>query len=55
MIGPPFPMVLSGQSRLAEVHLWLNRLCWYDRVVSVGESVMDIDTIEKVLCNDMIW
>ena len=44
LIGRPLCMMLSGQSRLAEVHLWLYRLCWNDRVVTEGESVMDFKT-----------
>ena len=54
LIGPSFCMVLSGQSRLAELHFWLYRLCWNDRVVSAAESVMDFEMTEKVLYNDML-
>jgi hypothetical protein len=54
LISCPLCMVLPGQSRLAEVHLWLDKLCWSVTVVNAEESVMDFETIEKVLCNDMV-
>ena len=53
--GGMFCIVLSEQSRLAEEHFWLKRLCWYDRVVSAGESVMDFEKTEMVLCNDTVY
>ena len=52
--GPPGTM-LSGQSRLAEVHLLLNRPCWNDRVVSSAESVTDLEKPEILLYDDTIW
>lgn len=59
LTGCTFCTKLSGQSRLLEAHFWLNRPCWKENVVSLGEPVMDLEMSEIIryikMHSDTLW